>query len=303
MLQLAEQAYKSVGVLVNEDNIQVTVMHYNGNILEERKKDCSCKDISKAKEAIVSEIKDMQARHGQILGAGIAIPGIVNSDQAIVYESSRLGWFNEPFDLKKEFDLDLPIFIQNRVRMNALQSLEQTGTMADSIFFLQVSEGVGGAFVKQHQLLSGGSWTAGEVGHIPVSEHGPQCPCGQTGCLEVMISELAFSKRLEQINEKRLDLPLTSFIPDQVADIAADFGNNLGKALIYIMHLMNPDQIIIDSPYNKSKAFTDACLEKVQSDALRIPAAMTEITFSEHKYDQVTGAALAVFFDFEHGKF
>ncbi len=302
-LQLAESAYQSIGVLVNDDHIQVTVMHYNGDILENQKIDCSCQHIEQTKDTIVSVIKDIQGRYSNIVGVGIAIPGIVNCDQSIVYESARLGWRNELFDLNKEYGLAIPVRIQNRVRMNALQSIEQdVATSEKSIFFLQVSEGVGGAFIDHHQILSGGSWTAGEIGHISVKDNGPLCTCGQNGCLEVLISELAFAKRIQETRGKKVELPLQDIHSEEVEVIANEFGNYLGKALIHIIHLMNPDQIIIDSPYNASQAFTNACMERVRLSALQIPLMMTNIQFQKKTYDQVTGAALSVFLDFEHNK-
>src|SRR5690606_41990244 len=42
---------------------------------------------------------------------------------------------------------------------------------------------------------SGSRGTAGEIGHIPIDPNGPDCPCGQRGCIEVLASGSAISRQ------------------------------------------------------------------------------------------------------------
>src|SRR5690606_6776018 len=47
--------------------------------------------------------------------------------------------------------------------------------------------------VIEGQLWRGARGIAGEIGHIPVAD-GPECPCGQHGCLELYASGSALAR-------------------------------------------------------------------------------------------------------------
>ncbi len=59
--------------------------------------------------------------------------------------------------------------------------------------FLPLGTGIAAALMVDGHVLSGGGW-AGELGHVSVDPAGPRCPCGGTGCLEVIASAAAIAR-------------------------------------------------------------------------------------------------------------
>jgi glucokinase len=57
-----------------------------------------------------------------------------------------------------------------------------------------VGTGVGGGVVLGGQVLRGGRWRGGEIGHMVIDASGPRCNCGQPGCLEVFASGTAIAR-------------------------------------------------------------------------------------------------------------
>ena len=55
---------------------------------------------------------------------------------------------------------------------------------ADSFLYLSCDIGIGGAIVRDGEIVSGSHGFAGEIGHVSVSLDGPLCGCGRRGCLE-----------------------------------------------------------------------------------------------------------------------
>jgi len=124
------------------------------------------------------------------------------------------------------------------------------------------------------QVYHGHSGFAGEFGHIKVEEDGDLCICGKRGCLETVASGNALVRRvLEEINSgkatKILALvandvsKITSRIVveaarqgDQLAiDNLAIIGEYLGKGLATLIHLFNPEAIIIGGNLARADQF------------------------------------------------
>ena len=61
--------------------------------------------------------------------------------------------------------------------------------------FVTVSDGVGVGIVVNGELFRGHENMAGEFGHIPLSMDGPRCLCGNLGCWEAYISNIATLSR------------------------------------------------------------------------------------------------------------
>jgi glucokinase len=63
--------------------------------------------------------------------------------------------------------------------------------LAQHLVFITVGTGIGGGLVESGRIVRGRR-AAGEIGHIPLLEDGPQCRCGSRGCLEAVASGPAF---------------------------------------------------------------------------------------------------------------
>jgi len=82
-----------------------------------------------------------------------------------------------------------PVVIGNNT--NLLTEAERTqGAARDlcSALLVTLGSGIGAAFILNGVVYMGKSGLAGELGHIVIDPNGPQCECGQKGCLERYVS-------------------------------------------------------------------------------------------------------------------
>ncbi len=297
LIELQAGVFKSLGITLSRENIHYMITDYSLNIIEENTERIDSRQVDHVIAYLTKLIQRLLQEHKELIGIGVGIPGIVNTDEGIVYLSTKLGWKDVPLRrllLEKNIvSASLSLIIQNNVKMTAMcASFTKEIDDDPSFFYTRIGYGVAGAFFQHGQIWDGVSWTSGEIGHISVDANGPQCICGQYGCLEQMISMHAFASWISSFatspEQKQMDLHLQQY------------GKYLGNALISVINIMNPSSIVIDSPYNSNLHFKQGLLGHLQANALQIPLSQTNIQFIEQAYVQSFGAAVAVIHHYEH---
>lgn len=127
-----------------------------------------------------------------LLGVGLGIPGIVDHRSGTVKHAVNLGVHDDELALADLLSAELdgvPVVVENDLNVAAVGAahvLERSAERADheDLAFLALGTGLASGLVLDGQLRRGASGAAGEIGHIPVDPLGPECPCGQRGCLE-----------------------------------------------------------------------------------------------------------------------
>jgi predicted NBD/HSP70 family sugar kinase len=125
----------------------------------------------------------------RLVGAGLALPGIVDVDAGALLRAPNLGWSDvRPVDLLRAYvPQTLEPLLGNEADLAARSVAEtapgRSGPLRDFLY-LSGQIGIGGAAVLGGQVVGGSSGWAGEVGHVCVRPDGPPCRCGSTGCLE-----------------------------------------------------------------------------------------------------------------------
>jgi predicted NBD/HSP70 family sugar kinase len=299
LIELNADAYKAIGLIIHHDGIEYVVTNYSLNVIRNGFEKVESKDIDYVCTRIISIVSNLLKEHSNVLGVGIGVPGIVNSKEGIVYESTNLEWKNVNIHNLLKDSISLPLIIQNNVKMASLCSSVYGEDFSNrSFFYIRIGAGIGGAFIINGGIWNGESFTSGEIGHISVDPNGPLCGCGQKGCLEKMISKKVYKEWMEKINEK-----MPGLLEDQkerkIEQQLNRYGEYLGVSLINILNLINPGKIVIDSPYNQYEIFQTSVKNYLTKNALKIPYLNTKITFNDKPYSQSLGAATAVILDFE----
>ena len=127
---------------------------------------------------------------------GIGIPGAVDNATGRVSHAVNLGLDGLDLGALLSARLGRPVRIDNDVNaaaLGAFQLLEKD--QAHSMAFLNLGTGLAAGLVLGGRLWRGARGTAGEIGHIPVDPAGPECPCGQRGCLEMVASGSAIARQ------------------------------------------------------------------------------------------------------------
>jgi glucokinase len=90
----------------------------------------------------------------------------------------------------------LPVQIENDANAVALgEHRYGAGRGVANLVYLTISTGIGGGLILDGQLRRGEHGLAGEIGHMVVRPNGPDCTCGNRGCLEALASGLAIADR------------------------------------------------------------------------------------------------------------
>ncbi|MEU0127576.1 MULTISPECIES: ROK family protein [unclassified Streptomyces] len=152
-------------------------------------------------ETILGFAADLHA-HGRerfgegAVAAGVAVPGIVDAERGIAVYAANLGWRDVPLrKLIGERLGGIPVALGHDVRTGGLaEGRVGAGKDADRFLFVPLGTGIAGAIGITGTIEAGAHGYAGEIGHIVVRPDGPECGCGQRGCLETLASAAAVSK-------------------------------------------------------------------------------------------------------------
>ncbi len=144
--------------------------------------------------AAVMQLADMAGVSVAGFGSiGVGIPGAVDTGTGRVSHAVNLGL--DGLDLGAELSARLGRTVRvdndvNAAALGAYHLLQRDGSLA----YLNLGTGLAAGFVLGGALWRGSRGAAGEIGHIPIDPAGPECPCGQRGCLEVVASGSAIAR-------------------------------------------------------------------------------------------------------------
>ncbi len=136
----------------------------------------------------------------QIVGVGVGASGLVDLQTGVNVLAPNLNWRDVPIRDVLARHVRLPVFVDNNVRAMALaETLFGAGKDVYVLAYVYARIGVGAGFVLGGQLYRGGAG-AGEIGHITIlADRGEPCRCGNTGCLETLVSEPVILKLAHDI--------------------------------------------------------------------------------------------------------
>lgn len=195
-----------------------------------------------------------------VLGAGIALPGLVRGGESMDVVAPARQWRNrEVIDRLRE-QIGLPLVVENSLKAIATAELWfGKGRTASSMVIVNLGTGVGAGIFIDGKILRGSSNSAGEWGHTILVLDGRLCRCGRRGCVEAYVGAPAIQETLREIAPEH---PLTQahqrdFIDALAAELAtgdqdaavretlARTAHYLGCALADIAAMINPELLMI----------------------------------------------------------
>lgn len=152
-------------------------------------------------------ITQYQELDGNILN--IAMPGPCDYTQGLFLNPPNLQQYNHfnAGDYIERYSQFKPSFV-NDTDAAALAEYQYIKSTTSDFVYLTISTGVGMAYVKDGQLVSGADGNFGEIGHTVIKNDSDyQCSvCQQYGCVENEISGLAISRKASTL----LNRPVTT---------------------------------------------------------------------------------------------
>jgi len=171
----------------------------------------------------------------------------------------------------------------------------------ENFIFVNIGIGLGAGIFTNGQIYRGSRGIAAELGHTIIDPDGPQCKCGNRGCLETLVPGPAIVKKTKKalkegvvsLISKMVDGDLTKITPEIVAEAARKgdklafnimekTGEYLGIGIANAINLFNPELVIIGAGVSgASDLFIDALNRSVKAHALHLASTSVDIKISE----------------------
>lgn len=182
-------ASQEIGIDLGGTKTNIGLVDHSGKIIKNTVIKTRVQDGPQAiVDDIISAVKELANGHlDTISSIGVGMAGQIEKNTGIVHFAPNLGW--KDFPLKKALNnsLHLPVAITNDVRTATWgEWLFGAGRNCSNFVCIFVGTGIGGGIVIENQMVDGSSNTAGEVGHMILDIHGPQCTCGSRGCFDAL---------------------------------------------------------------------------------------------------------------------
>lgn len=243
-----------------------------------------------------------------IAGGGLAIKGLVDRNTGRLIED--VGAANEfsGINLKEVFSerLGVPFSVDNDARCYAYGEWKfGAGKEFDSVIVMTLGTGVGCAAVIDGRLFSSGSPVSGVLGgHLSIDRNGPECPCGNKGCLEIYCSASAFEKNVIRLFPElsRAENPVKEFFQQsslklEYGKLINEFQENLAIGVVNTIHAYGVNNVILGGGLMKSHMYLIPGLSQiVKKRAWTVPRG--EVTIKPAELEDKAACMGAAFMKF-----
>lgn len=191
MLHLRAAAGYALGTHIDPVSVTTVLIDLAGTVLD--RSVVTTPDGSTAVvEAVAAEVVRMRALvpDGSVLGLGVAAPGPIDPEAGrVIHPPLMQSWGDVPLRDRVADATGIPTLLEKDVAAAMVAELWQGNHAgAGTTLFVYLGFGIGFAFAREGEVLSGSSRNAGEIGHLIVDADGPACFCGNRGCLGVSVS-------------------------------------------------------------------------------------------------------------------
>jgi glucokinase len=270
-------------------------------------------------------LKSASVKAKDLVGVGLGAAGQVDAERGVLLGTPNLSQavLDVPVVKRLKDEFKIPAALANDVQVAALgEARFGAGVGVNDFLCVFVGTGIGGAIVRDGELVRGKDGTAGEIGHSVVAAGGRLCACGGTGHLEAYSSRTAISRRLVGELKRGRKSVLLELEPDLekkdplrgdatirsgtladalaakdalVSEIVREAGWYLGVALASAINTINPARIILGGGAVEAlPLLVEVATEVVRDEALPVPGKAADIvTAALGDHSGVVGAAIA----------
>lgn len=199
-------------------------------------------------------------RSTQLLGICFVLPAMIDPEKETVF-STTISLAQDQGEtgvipLLRETFSSYAAAVLNDTACAAYAEKVYTAILEKDYAFIRFSRGIGAALFIQDRLLGRACASYTQFGHFSISPQGPPCPCGNNGCLELVLSEEALPGRLhaEGISSSLLSLPSIGYADlgraalygDQTAiQVIRKMAREFSFALSNLICLVHPRLIVL----------------------------------------------------------
>ncbi len=249
---------------------------------------------------VQSLLRELNLDRDGITGIGVGCPGLTDTRTGIVRFAPNLkGWTNVELGAHLARKFSVGVAVENDANAAAWgEYWAGAAKGVSSIVLLTLGTGIGGGIILNGEIWHGFTDTAAEIGHMVIQADGEPCACGGRGCLEAYASVTALRRRARQATDAGEQSSLAPYLQEQeltgeqiytealagdplATRLMHDVGYYLGVACVNIMHVLNPEKILLAGGLSAaSEMIMRPLMETVQRRALPVPLGKASIDFA-----------------------
>lgn len=310
-----------IGVDIGGTKIAYVLIDSKGNVIQTKrdstqlnnKPEMILMDISQQINLLISDYRF------QIMGIGIAAPGLIDPQNGVVKKAVNLKWNDVPVidTLRNYISTSVPIYMQRDTVAETLgEYYFGAGRKCQDFAFLGIGTGFGAGALTSGHLLTGANNQALEIGHLSIDRNGPVCGCGNRGCIETLLSGNGLINRANDLfsasNEFHNDECDLSITTNKVIALAREhdpiagslihqMGESLGLICAILKAILSPERIIVGGGLGKALFDYIAVIAEAEMNlrTLKIKGekSTTRLVKSNLKTSAMGAAAMVLYFN------
>lgn len=328
LLDIVPEARRFIGVEMRGSESAVCLTDYRGQMLGSRAAPSSSRDYEDNLDMTCELVRGLLDECGftfdQVDGMGFCVPGLVDNEAGMLKVRPSYNWYDKPIlrDVRRRLGFRRPISVENNACARAYgaslfrrELLNNVPTFA----YLFIHAGIACPLILNSANSFGSIVGAGEVGHMVMEPNGPQCTCGNHGCLEAISSDQAIIGRcmdalarggapiLRSLCRKGDEPSMAQILEAQQAGDADVYPivekavYTLGLAIANIDNFTCPHTMLIEGKLFRSQNNRRMLLDVVHRNICKVTRTDTDFVFVEP--DNLSGArgaaAVAIFHDLQ----
>jgi glucokinase-like ROK family protein len=323
LVQVDGDGGRVIGVEIGVDFIYVVLLNLKGAIVWQKQIEISDNGDVLAQDLVLNQAQTLiqeaitQALESNcpLFGIGVGVPGIIDHTSGTVLLAPNLKWKNVPLcDLWTQ-RFRVPVVVAHTGNAAALgEQLLGVAQGTENFFYLNGSVGIGGGIVIDGKLYRGEEGFAGEIGHMTIVPDGPQCSCGNRGCLETFVGGRAITNQVRQAaregrvpsllnlseiagNPNAIKMKHVLYAAEQgdlvVLQILRQAGSYLGIGIANLINAFNPGLIVLGGTLSLAAQYIlPTAQAEINSRVLAVSRKNVQIAVSLFKFESnVVGAA------------
>lgn len=291
-----------IGVDLGGTNVRAAKVDEQGQLLQVVKEATEIdKGVDHVIHKIISMIESIDG-YKECEGIGMGVPGPVDTKNGKMMLASFLPGF-EGYPLVKQFreHFQMPVYMDNDVNVACMgEAMLGAGKNHDSVYYVTLSTGVGGALVIDKRVVSGAHGFAGEIGNVIIDRSREDISHLNVGAVENEASGTAITRKGKEVfGDDRIDhagdvFDLAREKNPQAISLCEEATYDLAQLFSIIAHICDPEVFVLGGGLMKGKdVFLDHLIDQFKK---LVHEGMRAVEFKEAQLEEpgIVGAAMLV---------
>ncbi len=307
-LEITEDAWFAATIHFGAAEMRFGLVDLRGRVVIERSEAYADALPDAALEQAARGIRDLieeQIDPGRVFGLGVAVNGIVDTQNGLVVGFPSLSWSNVPIVDRLSALCDWPVSLEQTVRGLAIaDGMFGVARWCDDYMQVWVGNVLSAAIVSEGRIRRGPQGAAGIVNHLRVSGEGQvQCVCGRRDCLWAFASDAAIIHRAVELGAvpAGASMQLLTKLVDGgdavLRSITEDVADRLAEALLPTVDVVNPERIVLAGLVTEVREFSETFAKRLEEGRSVRGVQTPRVLTSRFGDDAASIAAAAVVLD------